>query len=37
MDYLSQKSGTEQCLPFFHKISLSFGIGTGKDEEKKLF
>lgn len=37
MDYLSQKAGTEQCLQFFHKIALSFGVDVGKDEEKKLF
>lgn len=36
-DYLSQKDGTEQCLQFFHKIALSFGIDADKDAEKKLF
>lgn len=36
-DYLSQTEKTEQRLQFFHKIALSFGIDTGKDEERKLF
>lgn len=35
-DYLSPESTTKQSLKFFHKIALSFGIDTGKDEEKAL-
>lgn len=35
--YLSQKDKTEKRLEFFHEIALSFGIETGKDEEKRLF
>lgn len=36
-DYLNAENTTKQSLQFFHKIALSFGIDTGKDEEKVLF
>lgn len=35
--YLDPRNKAEQRLRFFHSIALSFGIDTGKDEERKMF